>query len=98
MSGPDAEALYELPEEMRVVAGMLSMGERIQFGRNADLLQRGAAEIERLRAEIESRTQRVADAMARECRKAVEAGDTKRAEMFAAAQRCIATVYTNVQL
>lgn len=42
--------------------------------------------------------QHVADAMARACRKAVEAGDLDAARRFADAQKCIADVFKSVTL
>jgi hypothetical protein len=37
-----------LPETLRMVAGMIASGEKIEFGRDVDLMMRAAAEIERL--------------------------------------------------
>ena len=42
--------------------------------------------------------QHVADAMARVCRKAAEAGDLDKARRFADAQKCIADVFKTVTL
>lgn len=43
-----------LPKRLRIMAGMLAMGERISFGSDSALMEDAAAEIERLEKELET--------------------------------------------
>lgn len=43
-----------LPERLRIMAGMLAMGERISFGSDSVIMDEAAKEIENLQSQIQA--------------------------------------------